>query len=37
MIFDLFQEDCEARGAILYESNSQAVVDAVNALFNISK
>ena len=37
MIFGLFQADCEAQGAILYEPNSQAEVDAVNNLLNISK
>lgn len=37
IIFDLFQADCEARGAILWEPNNQAEVDAVNALFNLSK
>ena len=37
MIFGIFQADCEARGAILWEPISQTEVDAVNGLFNLSK
>jgi hypothetical protein len=37
LIFGLFQADCEARGAILWEPTSQAEIDAVSALFNLGK
>lgn len=36
-IFGLFQADCEARGAILWEPTSKAEVDTVNALLNVGK
>ena len=35
MIVGLFQVDCEARGAILWEPTSKAEVDGVYALFNV--
>ena len=37
MIVGLFQADCEARGAILWEPTSKAEVDTVNALLNVGK
>lgn len=37
IIFGLFQADCEARGAILWEPTSKAEVDTVNALLNVGK
>jgi len=36
-IFCLFQADCEGRGAILWEPNSQTELDFVNGLFNLGK
>ena len=37
IIFGLFQKDCEARGAILWEPTSKTEIDAVNALFDLGK
>ena len=37
IIFGLFQADCEARGAILWEPTSQTEIDAVDAIFNLGK
>ena len=35
MHFGLFQTDCEGRGAILWEPNSQADIDVVDGLLNL--
>jgi hypothetical protein len=37
MHFGLFQTDCEGRGAILWEPNSQADIDVVDGLLNLGK
>jgi hypothetical protein len=37
IIFGLFQEDCEGRGAIIWEPTSKTEIDAVNALFDLGK